>query len=684
MRTKFFWMMGVWACLSVWPGQAQETAASDDFFQTAVAKCRGALPVYTRQDKVYLEFPRSVWGRELLITAQIDKGFDLLDRPAQSVGVVRVSVEDEKEVLLEQPLYAERFLRADPEAAPSFRASNYQRNGRKYPVEAVSPEGGLLIDVTRLLATGDEWFSYKEQAIHSLDADHASVEAVHTMDGGVHFVIRRRHDYSFDRTVVSSAAMLLPTGSLPLEVSCTVKLLPEEDAPIRLGGDGLSYRTLSFNDYSQDPYRMVSDSLLVRWRPGKALVLGVDAYFPDEYLPAVRRAVDAWNAVFKEAGLKAPLSLRPLAEDERPAEYDWLLAYDLGEKGVRVKSVHHPRTGEILWGRINIGHGLLADRLSDYWWQEGADDARIDKDLQSKAVACDVLEGELVRALGRLWGLRPLEVDQLFLTDSYRISPVERQAIRYGYMVFPRTKDCYDDRDRLRRRMAGQSLVKADIPVPVQAYADKLESLRDRFVRLDEMPASGLRDLYMKGVRMYGAYLEQLAAKVGREAPAPMQQEAMQLLAKELFLGSEAYESRVVVENMLFERRRYLNTSVGNVFKALLAPAGIRHLERAAWYDADGTQYTADSFFKDLYASLFGDFRPDCKFSSDRQDWMLLCMEVWSGILKEDPTDDNRAGMQRLRQEYRFVHDRLQRLAREHVDARVRHLCALLVATYPA
>ena len=70
--------------------QATSSGQAKDFFhQEGMKKVDGILPVYQHNGKVYLEFPRSVWGREVLISAQIDRGFDLVNRPAKSLGVVQ-------------------------------------------------------------------------------------------------------------------------------------------------------------------------------------------------------------------------------------------------------------------------------------------------------------------------------------------------------------------------------------------------------------------------------------------------------------------------------------------------------------------------------------------------------------------------------------------------------------------
>lgn len=667
-------------CAGLWmlPGMAQEADTAEGFFQEGWAKTEGILPVYRKDGQVCLELPRNVWGRELLVTAQIDRGFDLIGRPAESLGVVRVRVEDDTEVLLEQPLYAERLLSGGTELEAAFQASNHQRQGKTCPVKAVSPDGGLVIDMTEALATGNDWFHYAYQEIRSLDPDHARVTGVRTLADGVSFSISRRHGYAPDRAIVSGAAMVLPEGSMPLELSCTVRLLPETDMPLRLAGEGLPFRTLTFQDYTQDPYRMVTDSLILRWRMSRPVTVGIDPYFPKEYLPAVRRSADTWNSILRQAGIRQGWEVHELAVGERADGCDVLVAYDLGAKGVRVSSVHHPRTGEILWGRINVGHGFLPERLDAYWWQEGATDARIRKDRRSAEVAAGLVEGEMNRAFGQLLGLQSMLPQEGFLRESGEISPTDRRAVVAAYKRFPGCKDSYADRRAWQKWMqsaTGQDSKAAESPL--RRYVDKLDGLRHQFAELDAQ-AAGAEALYTEGLRWYGFYLKGVADIVGSDAPGAVQQEAMQVLGERLFRGSDAYDNRAVVRNSRVDRHRYVRDGAEEVFARLLSPATVGRLERAGWYATGAETYTADAFFNDLYTSLFQGFRTEASFTGGQLDAMLLCMETWAKTLKDRTDAGDRAGQARLFAEHAYVRKQLERLARGHKEPQVRHLCALM------
>ena len=512
-------------------------------------KVDGILPVYQHKGKVYLEFPRSVWGREVLISAQIDRGFDLVNRPAKSLGVVRVKVDDNKQVTLAQPSYADRM----PEA---FKEAVIETNEQTYPAETVSPEGGIVIDVTKLLSTGSEWFSYSYTPIRGLDAQHASVTGASAFADGVCFHIQRRHGYSPERANVSSAITMLPEGSMPLWLSCTVSVLPADDMSVRLMEKDYGFQSLTFGDHMQDPYMKVTDSLMIRWRmevppadkqkyakgenvrPLRPLTLCVDRHFPERFRPAVREAVAAWNNAFLRAGFRDALQLKELAENDNPATCQALLSYDLGTPDVERSYICHPRTGEILSCRINVGHGCTAALLDDYWWQE--DVARNDS-----STAVELLKGELLCAIGDMLGMRPSSPDPLFLKSSCTLDESSAWDAATGYRVFPDAKNCYEDRDQLRQ-WRKENRPKTDSKANLlNLYAGKLQHLRKQFRKLDKTQPADYRTLYKNGMQLYGRYVNEIARYVGSDQPETMQQEAMNLLTEYFFEGSTRFDRRI-------------------------------------------------------------------------------------------------------------------------------------------
>ena len=73
-------------------------------------KIDGVFPVYVAEKEIYLEIPEKYIGREIEVSGQIDRGFDLLNRPVDGLGVVRIISPDKATICFQKPFYTERIL----------------------------------------------------------------------------------------------------------------------------------------------------------------------------------------------------------------------------------------------------------------------------------------------------------------------------------------------------------------------------------------------------------------------------------------------------------------------------------------------------------------------------------------------------------------------------------------------
>lgn len=689
MKKKWIAMLS--ALLMVLYTAGAQTASYQVLSGKETVCCGGVLPVYQQEGKVFLEISPAMQGREWYISAQIDKGFDLIDRPAKSVGVVRVQLsDDKKEVLLEQPFYSERICDPDSELIPAFGASNYQRHGMRLPVAEVLPDGRALVDVTDLLATGNDWFEYMYASIRGLDGSKSKIRVVRALADGVHFTIQRQHGYESERAMLSSSAMILPASSIPLQVSCVIRVLPKQDMAIRLAEPESSYQVVSFTDYGQDPYTTIKDSLVIRWRmepaeaerarsrkgklvyPKQPLVFAIDGYFPEVYVKAVEEAVAGWNKALEQAGFRDALLTRRMKREEPTAGERALIAYDMGPTGVKGTLAHHPRTGEILQCRINIGHGFLPERCVAWEWLTGE---------QAKDV--ELLRVEVAKVVGEMLGLRSRKSLPLLASSDYKPDRYALYALSEGYRPFLQAASPLEERDLLHRYL--QTTFGSKVPGMVDkevavlsAYASSLEKMKQRFASLDQYKKGNVREFYRKGLKCYGECIVALSDWIGSDRPADEQRKAMHLLSEYVFRGSEAFSNRYAEAGGMEDRRFHIGEPVKEVFEKLLSPDTQTALVRAGWYAWGDKSFTADVFFADLYASLFQDFRPDSRFSYEQLDRMVQCVEVWKKVVATVPEEES-VGYQRLASEWKHVKSRLQQLAQEHVQPQVRSLCEWMI-----
>ena len=184
-----------------------------------------------------------------------------------------------------------------------------------------------------------------------------TVKCITALEDGLCFTIRREY----------GTESRLNSGS-PLEISCVIRLLPNDPLAIRYADPAYPYTSLAFTDYGKMPYGAVRDSLICRWRLTEPLVCYIDPLCPPGLIAYIRKGVMAWEKAFERAGFHRALQVK-LADQSTPlADKSWVISYDLGRTGPERSWIIHPETGEIVYARLNFGHGVLLPALTDYWW----------------------------------------------------------------------------------------------------------------------------------------------------------------------------------------------------------------------------------------------------------------------------------------------------------------------------
>lgn len=521
----------------------------------------------------------------------------------------------------------------------------------------------------------------------------SEIMKIHPFKEGVSFTVRRYHGVEAERYMLSSSAIILPEGSMPLEVTCAVRLLPLKKDQIRLADYRIPYRTLSFKDYSQNPYCMVEDSLILRWDMSQPLTFYVDTLFPKEYFQAVKEGVEAWNTAFHKAGIHDALQVRYADRKIIPAEQRAFISYDLRIPGIKSDFICHPRTGEILSCRLNIGHGFLKGKLDDYLLSCGASDSRILADRYSKEVEKELLQNEITEEIGYLLGLRR-SLSKSSCGKTLKVGDDDCRIVYFGYHPFKGNKNCYDEREKLRQwidhnlpdhirlfQPSGKENSNSSFP---EDYTVKISDLQTVVSRLDKIvykgkkydKGSSLTDIYRKAIRLYGSYLMEMAKVVGSSQPADAQRQAMLDLDNYLFHSVKKIECTYVKENLLETRNNLLYPELTRLFKQLLSVKTISALRLQA-LQSDRKGYDDIDFFRDLYKGLFNGFDPQSAVSYEQMDIQLICLEAWLDIMQK--ATEHNSIKKRLTNELHSLHDRLEELSTTHSQREVRDMYILLL-----
>lgn len=659
------------------PAQAQEPLKEfNQFFTGNTKKIDAPFPVYTSEKQVFIEIPQNYIGREIIITAQIDRGFDLLSRPTTSLGVVRILSPDKHTICFQQPFYEERLLSQHPTYQKSFDLSNTQSSGVSYPVVAYSPRQGAIIEVTDQLLNGDDWFQYNYNFIRSLVSNLSRITQIHPFKEGVSFTIRRYHGHEGQQNNFSSSIIKLPEGSIPLDLTCTVRLLPIKPDPIRLADDRAPYQTIKFKDYAHNPYGMVKDSLILHWDLTSPLMFYVDTLFPKEHFEAMKKGVLAWNEALRKAGIPSALQVAYLPKSYVSAEQQAFIAYDLRMPGVTENVVAHPRTGEILSARINIGHGFLRDRMDDYLLKYGATDPRSASSRYAKTIEAELMQYEVMRAMGRVLGLNSSisGTPPLPWSTALRVNQQDIQAIGYGYAP-TKGKNYYAQREYLRKWLPTHSAE----PLSTAPLMDNLLQVLPRLDQLlypNKRPQDrglALTALYRKGLHMYASNLQDIAASIGSQKTAQAQRQAIVDLDTYLFHPKHTTDNNYINANLLVDKNKELHPHFTKMFDRLFSQATITALRRQS-LQREG--YGEADFFSDLRKQLFNNFDPNIPISYELLDLQIICLQSWlQQIRKNDNDVIVRITLQR---ELHQFHKHLQSLSQSHAQQSVRDVYTLL------
>lgn len=741
-------------CWTVGKGVGQNTGkqplAFEDFFHGKMEKISGIFPVYRDSAKVYMEIPEHLLGRELEIRAQVNKGFDMVARPLESMGVVYLQKVDGHSIYVQRRLFFERVANKNNELYEALCKSNKQPVDIVYPVVAYSAGGkGYIIDVTEMLKTGDDWFKVAAPQVRDQDVSRARITGVHEFPDGVSFTIHRMYGFSPERLLDN---VIPPRGFLPLEIGCVVTLLPEREMRERFVDRRFGYHVISFLDYSQNPYRAEKDSIIRKWNlgitegsrgeyrkgklvnPSHPLVFYIDTCCPSEFVPYIKEGVLAWNAAFEKAGFKNALRVKMADSETVLEEQRAVIAYDLSEAGIRTGYTFHPKTGEILSCRVNIGHGFLPKELWRYLLECGTVDERIRKDVFHPDVAGEILRSKMTRAVGSVLGLKENLAGSVAYTaeevknvtwlkargytasimdnNPYnyavqksdkvtvkelmpRLGEYDYLAIEWGYREFPASKNAYMDREALWKTFQGYSAgymfpvsqgieVRAgDLssePLKTLGYALnnllRLNTSLGSIVYSDKQYDSGraIMEANRQLIDKYGEYLLQIVSWFGeKRGNTPLsieEQREAMALLGEYLFAGDKGLVSPLAKGCSWDIKAIYIRQMTAVFQKLLAPKVMKRMLDMEQICLENI-YTADMFFKDLFSRLFCDFKADSEVSFSRMDMQVVCVNT----LLESVAD---ASVPVVKWKLQELGEQLKALAGQHEDGAVRKLYAML------
>ncbi|MBL0311674.1 MAG: zinc-dependent metalloprotease [Holophagaceae bacterium] len=373
----------------------------------------GLFKVHQHKGKLYFEIPKADLGKELLLVATAVKTPSGVDHAGKEVNddVVRWILKENK-VFLTQVSHAVVSDPAKPIAA-AVANSNQDAILMSFPVEAFAKDGSPVIEVSKLFT--NEVGEFSARALLSaltVDVSRSFVEQAKAFPGNVQVDAVQTYTMSAfpPGTPVIPGMPSLPPKSGSVKVAYSFVALPEKPMMPRLMDDRVGYFSVRNVDYGRDEHEAKRRSYITRWKlekkdpnaalsePIKPIVWYIDSATPTQWVPYIKKGVEAWNVAFEAAGFKNAVQARSFPTKEQDPQFDpadmrysiirWVPSPIANAYGPHISD---PRSGEILNADIIMYHNILQLQRDWYFTQVGPLDPR----AQTLPLPDDLM-GELV------------------------------------------------------------------------------------------------------------------------------------------------------------------------------------------------------------------------------------------------------------------------------------------------
>ena len=355
----------------------------------------GYLPVWTRDDKTWIEIPATLVDQPMFFASSLVGGIGIGGLWPGMMGreyIVSLRRVGNNVLLLARNQHAR--APSGTTLAMAVRES-YSDSLLGLAPLAAAPQigtGALLVDAAVLLGGDINGSQTTLEALfrlpYALDRNASGVERVRAQAQGLYLTMRNHYSIAKIPAPPAAApgaappnpgAQPSPPASVPdarslfLAYAYTLAPLPAQPMKPRMADSRVGYFTSSFKNFGDDTQEGKRTHFINRWRlekkdpaaavsePKEPIRVVLDRNIPELWRTPLREAAQEWGKAFEKAGFRNALSI-----EQQQADADWTTT-----EGVRMLAIRwfaqegpgstavgpsqkDPRTGEILRGAVII------------------------------------------------------------------------------------------------------------------------------------------------------------------------------------------------------------------------------------------------------------------------------------------------------------------------------------------
>lgn len=480
MNKKIIFLSLVFACLLVaqdsWARKKKKEAKTEevkgyaDRLKDCVASdSTGLMVMHRTKDKIWVEFPVSFMGKEMLFASSIintsDNGEGVVGQfTAADVmfRFVRNGKKLEARMMNNQPLLTSEETFAETSLAKSASGGVY----KSFEIEAFAKDSSsVLVDLAPLFLEHSSYLNpFSSYAPNSM---YGMVTREHKLDSSRSFLkdMRGYPDNISVTCVLGYEVDYTAFGSVPMQrnvpVTVTVArmlvLLPENPMSIRYANQKVNTAFLVRKQYVNGENPLRNAYLTKRWRlepsdqaafakgekvqPVRPIVFYVDTLMPDSWKPYIKAGAEEWNKSFEKIGYANVVQVKEWPKDSDFASSNIrysTISYAPDWMYMAQTSMHtDPRTGEILNASIYIHHNFLSLLYSNRCTQTMASDETVRSLSLSDQQMGELLKIGITQQIGRCLGL----VDNMGASSHYPVDSLRSASFTRKNGLTPSVMD---------------------------------------------------------------------------------------------------------------------------------------------------------------------------------------------------------------------------------------------------
>jgi hypothetical protein len=446
---------------------------------------KGGITVHKVEDRILLELPDSLAGRDFLLVtrvAGVPAGFDGFISAGTSIGERLVRFERAGERMLLRAVATGAYADDSLPIARSVAVNNTAPILGAFPVAAFTRDSASkVVDVT-------DWLAGDTPALSGLSAAQRRQYQVRRLDPARSFVssvksfplnVEVRHVQTYEAGEPPSER---EAGVLTVEMRQSLVLLPRVPMRPRFADPRVGYFETSRVNYGLDEQKAATETFIQRWRlepkdpaayargelvePVTPITYYLDPATPAKWRRYVREGVEAWNAAFEAAGFRNAIQAKEPPTPAQDPEWDpedirysvvrWVASTVRNAVG---PSTADPRTGEIIESDITWYHNHMRSYRNRLMIETGvanpaARSLEIPEALMGETMR-QVITHEVGHALGlphNMIASASFPVDSLrspSFTRKYGVSATIMDYARQNYVAQP--GDGLEPKDFVRR-----------------------------------------------------------------------------------------------------------------------------------------------------------------------------------------------------------------------------------------